>query len=621
MQITDRTLDRLLAQVQKPGRYVGGEWNSAQRAWESATVRLALGYPDTYEIGMSNLGLGILYDLVNRQPDLLVERIYAPWVDMIAVMRADGVPLFSLETHHTLDDFDVIGLSLQHELTFTNVLLMLDLAQIPLLAKDRGPEMPLIIAGGSCTYNPEPMADFIDAFVIGEGEDVLIELLECVRDHKARVEQPTAATRAELFERLAQIEGVYVPSLYEARYADDGFLAALEPTKQGVPTRVKKRIVASLGPALTKPILPTIETVHNRGMVEIQRGCSRGCRFCQAGVIYKPIRERPVEETLTAIDEIVANTGVGELALVSLSSSDYSGIQEVISRAMADHAEDGLSIALPSLRIDSFSVELAEMIQHTRKTGLTFAPEAGSQRLRDVINKGVTEDDLVAATEAAFKSGWNRIKLYFMIGLPTETDEDVSEIARLVRRIHTMGKQIRKRSIDVNVTISTFVPKPHTPFQWAPLCDRETVGHRQQILRDALHLRGIDLSWSDWDATWLEALLCRADRRLGRVILRAYRAGAWFDAWQEHFRPELWHTALAEEQIDDAAYTTRPRTQGEFVPWQMIDCGVSTAFLAREYEKATTAALSPDCRTQCHNCGILQSWNVDPTQRTQWRCP
>jgi radical SAM family uncharacterized protein len=423
--------------------------------------------------------------------------------------------------------------------------------------------------------------------------------------------------------RLARIAGIYVPSLYQVRYNPDGTIAAIEPTAEDAPPRVRKRIVPVLGPAPARAVVPALQVVHDRGNVEIQRGCSRGCRFCQAGMIYRPIRERPVAEALQAIDDLLACTGYSEVALVSLSSSDHSGISEIISQAMARHAEDGLAISLPSLRIDSFSVRLAEMIQSARKTGLTFAPEAGSQRLRDVINKGVTEEDLLRTTQAAFASGWNRIKLYFMLGLPTESDEDILEIARLIREIRAQGKALRDRAVDIGVSVATFVPKPHTPFQWAPLAPREVVEHRQRLLREQTRLRGVELGWSDWETTWLEAVLSRGDRRLGPAIYRAWRAGARFDAWSEHFRPDLWREALAAEGLDPAFYAHRERGEDELFPWEHIDAGVTRRFLWREYRRAREGQLSPDCRAGCHDCGILTALADERARvgKRAWGCP
>ncbi|MDI7276296.1 MAG: TIGR03960 family B12-binding radical SAM protein [Anaerolineae bacterium] len=609
-------LERILPAVEKPGRYAGGEWNAVVKDWGSVEVRLALCYPDVYEIGMSNLGLAILYDLVNRRPDMLAERAYTPWPDMAAAMRAAGVPLYSLETRHPLAEFDVVGFTLQYELNYSNVLEMLDLAGIPLHSAERDERAPLVIAGGSSNYNPEPLAGFFDLFVIGEGEEVLFELLDLVRAGRGR-------PRSELLRQAAGIPGVYVPSLYHVAYNLDGTVAGVEPAEPGVPERVLKRIVPCLPPAVTRPVVPYLELVHDRGIIEIQRGCSEGCRFCQAGMIYRPVRERRPEEVIGAVDELLRNTGYDEVGLLSLASSDYSQIEPLLEVLVARHAPQHVAFSLPSLRIDAFSVGLAQKVQATRKAGLTFAPEAGSERLRAVINKNVTEDDLLQTAEAAYGSGWDRIKLYFMLGLPTETDEDVEAIARLARRVLAVGREHRRGRAQVNVSTSTFVPKPHTPFQWMPLADLDVVDRRQRLLRERLRGRGLLFSWTSPQTTLLEAALGRGDRRLGPVIEGAWRKGAVFDAWEEHFRPELWRRAFAEAGLDPHFYASRPRDLDEVLPWTHISVGVSAEFLVAEYERALRGEPTPDCREGCHRCGVLEAFAAQRrvVAKGVWECP
>jgi radical SAM family uncharacterized protein len=533
------------------------------------------------------------------------------------------MPLFSLESRRPLCAFDVVGFSLQYELIYSNVLSMLDLGQIPIWSAERAASDPLVIAGGSCAYNPEPMAAFFDLFVIGEGEEALIDLLACVRAWKRSGGKSHPDGRQALLRQAAQIPGVYVPSFYRVLYHDDGTVASIEPTDPSAPSRVRKRIMPMLGPVPARPILPNIEVVHDRAMIEIQRGCSRGCRFCQAGMVYRPIRERPLNETLDAIDAVLASTGHDEVSLVSLSSSDHSGIAEIVSQAMVRHASPGLAVSLPSLRIDSFAVELAQMIETRRKTGFTFAPEAGSQRLRDVINKGVTEEDILQTAESVFASGWRRIKLYFMLGLPTETDEDVAEIARLIAALRVLGKRMQRRGVELAVSASTFVPKPHTPFQWEPLVPREDLERRQALLRALARSREVKLSWSDWESTWLEGALSRGDRRLAAVIYEAWQSGARFDAWSEHFQPGLWRGAFDRRGLDPAFYTARHRAPDEVLPWSIVDAGVSEVFLRREYERSLRGQLSPDCRRDCHACGVSASFVAQRCglPNSAWGCP
>jgi radical SAM family uncharacterized protein len=593
-------LDRILPYVQKPARYTGGEWNSLVKTWEATEVTVALAYPDIYEIGMSNLGLAILYDVLNAQPNLLAERVYAPWPDMEAQMRSVGMPLFSLETRHPLAEFDILGFSLQYELNYATVLNMLDLAGIPLRQAERSPQQPLIIAGGSCTYNPEPLAPFFDVFVIGEGEEVVVELAGAVREWKCQGRREKQA----LLRQLATIPGVYVPSLYDVSYQADGTIAEVQPTVPEAPQVVTKRVLPHLGPIPRRPVVPSLKCIHDRAMVEIQRGCTQGCRFCQAGCIYRPVRERPLEEILSAVQELLASTGYEEIALLSLSSSDYSHIEELVQALVENYQHPPLAVSLPSLRIDAFSVGLAELFHGQRRTSLTFAPEAGSQRLRDVINKKVTEEDLLSAAEAAFSRGWQRIKLYFMIGLPTETREDVKAIARLVRQVHALGRRYHRRRARVNVSVSTFVPKPHTPFQWCPLIELDELEERQAILHRELRQRGISLSWHEPATTLLEAALSRGDRRTASVIETAWHAGARLDAWDEHFDADRWWRAFSAQKLNPDLYARRQCTPKDTLPWDHLSPGVSKSFLINEFHRASAEQTTPDCRAHCLDCGV-----------------
>jgi radical SAM family uncharacterized protein len=608
--IPQATLDGILPHVTKPARYTGQEWNQVRKPWSLAKLTIALAYPDVYEVGMSNLGLAILYELLNQQEGIVAERVYTPWPDMEKAMRDAGIPLFSLESRRPLNDFDIVGFSLQYELNYSNVLTMLDLAGIPLHASERlaEPAAPLVIGGGTCTYNAEPLADFFDLFVIGEGEEVVLELAALYLE--ARDTVGVDGWKQRFLLRAAQMEGIYVPGLYSVGYRPDGTVSAVTPLKPGVQAVVRKRIVRDLPPPPVRPVVPFVQVVHDRAMIEIMRGCKRGCRFCQAGMIYRPVRERPVDDLLTAADQLLSNTGHEEIALVSLSSTDYTAIERLVRELSQRYAEKRISISLPSLRTDTFSIGLARMIQRTRKTGLTFAPEAGSERLRCVINKGVTAEDLLRTAEAAYASGWQRIKLYFMLGLPTETMEDVLAIADLVMSVRSIGRRERGRRAQVNVSVNTFVPKPHTPFQWLPLESVEAIGQRQQALRRALRSRAIKLSWSGAEETWLEAALSRGDRRLGQVILRAWQRGARFDAWNEWLRPEVWRRAFADSGLNPSFYTTRQREQDETFPWDHIDTGVRKSFLWEEYQRALGAEPSVNCAEGCMGCGIQLAFQL-----------
>ncbi|MFQ6122491.1 MAG: TIGR03960 family B12-binding radical SAM protein [Dehalococcoidales bacterium] len=602
-------LDSMLHQVTKPARYTGGEWNSIVKDWESTPIRIALSYPDSYEIGMSNIALPILYDLLNSQPDVLAERVYAPWVDMTAAMQAKGIALFSLESKRPLKDFDIIGFSLGYELTYTNVLNMLHLAQIPVLASERNDSHPVVIAGGSCSLNPEPMADFIDIFVIGDGEEVLLELLNSFRNWKEQ-----GAAKKELFRQVAAIPGIYIPSLYQVEYQADGLLKSITPTVAEAKPSIQRRLVTRLPPAVTKPVVPYIEVIHDRGAIEIQRGCSRGCRFCQAGIIYRPVRERPHEEVLKAAGELITNCGYDEVSLVSLNTTDYAGIDELV--ASLSHHYPNLTLSLPSLRIDNFSVRLMNSLPSRSKTGLTFAPEAGSERLRRIINKNTSEDKILETAATAFEQGWTSLKLYFMLGLPTETTDDVESIIQLVNRIRSAGRKTSGKRPQVRVSVSSFVPKPHTPFQWVAQERGQQLSAKHELLKSGLHRKGIKLSWQDPRLSLLEAALSRGDRRLGKVIYRAWKLGSTFDAWDEYFNYENWLRAFTESGLEPSFYAQRQYALDELLPWAHIDAGISPAFLKREYQRATEGRETPDCRYDaCSACG-LQHWH--PTCRQKY---
>jgi radical SAM family uncharacterized protein len=615
----DEVLDRILPSVSKPARYTGGEWNSVAKDWHACDVRWALAFPDTYEIGMSNLGLAILYDLLNGQAGVLAERVYAPWVDMENAMRAAGLPLFSLETRRPLAEFDIIGFSLPYEQLYTNLLNMLDLAGLPVLAAERSSQHPLVIAGGGAIYNAEPMADFVDAFALGDGEEVVGDITSAIREAKVQ-----GSRREAVLRRLAQIPGVYVPRFYELAYHEDGTLADVSSSVPEAPVPVRKRIVATLPQPVTRQVVPYLDTIHNRAAIEIQRGCTRGCRFCHAGMVYRPVRERPVQEILDAVEAIVAQTGFEEIALLSLSSSDFSEIEALISELVARHGHQHLSLSLPSLRIESVSVDLMDRLRTTgRRSSFTFAPEAATERLRGVINKPSADQDLLSVVEEVYSRGWKTVKLYFMIGHPTQTMEDVVAIADLAKEVRAVGRRVLGRKAQVNVSVSTLVPKPHTAFQWVPLADEAEIKTQQEYLKENLHGPGLKLNWNNYQETLLEAVLSRGDRRLCAVIHRAWQLGARFDGWSDQFKVEAWRQAFREAAVRISFYTHRTRSLDEVFPWDHIDAGITKGFLRRDYEASLRGETFPDCRERCYACGILTAFHQERagTAPEAWGCP
>ncbi len=598
----DARLKRILPQVQKPARYTGGEYNQILKDKADVELRMAFCFPDTYEIGMSNLGMKILYGIFNEMPGVWCERVFAPWMDMEAQMRAQGIPLYALESGDPVSEFDVVAFSLGYEMAYTNVLNMLDLAGIPIHARDRKGLRPLIFAGGTSCCNPEPLADFLDLMVIGEGEEMDVELLELYRTALREDWSKEAFLRA-----AAGIGGVYVPSLYRPEYNSDGTLAALTPL-EGAPERVEKRIVEDFENSYfpTSPIVPSTEVVHDRVTLELFRGCIRGCRFCQAGYAYRPVRARSVEKVIAQGIESLKNTGYQEVTLSSLSTSDYRPLAALCD-GLLDYCEPrSISLSLPSLRADNFSMDIMQRVQRVRRSGLTFAPEAGSQRLRDAINKNVTEADLLESCRVAFAGGWNGVKLYFMLGLPTETDEDVLGIADLAMKVLRCWKenaQVKNRGVRITVSTSCFVPKPHSPFQWEAQVSMDEYMRRVKLLRETMTAKAISYNWHDPDTSCIEAALSRGDRRMGAVIERVWRKGGRMESWSEGFSLARWLEAFAENGLDIGFYTTRPRTKEEILPWSRVSMGVKPEFLWQEREKCYASRLSPDCRQQCSGCG------------------
>ena len=602
--------DEILLKISQPARYIGGEVNMVKKDPSKVAVRFAMCFPDVYEIGMSHLGIQILYDMFNRRDDVYCERVYSPWMDLDPIMREKKIPLFAVESQDPIKKFDFLGITIQYEMCYTNILQVLELSQIPLHAEDRTEEDPIVIGGGPCTYNPEPIAPFFDLFYMGEGEVVYFDLIDRYKEIKAR-----GGSRKEFLEQAAQIPGIYVPGFYDVTYKEDGTIEAMTPNNPHAPQTVSKQLVMDMSDTWypEKPVVPYLRATQDRVVLEIMRGCIRGCRFCQAGMVYRPVRERSLEELKRLARTMLKSTGHEEISLSSLSSSDYTKLEGIVNFLIDEFDGKGVNVSLPSLRIDAFSLDVMSKVQDVKKSSLTFAPEAGSQRLRNVINKGLTEENILNGSAEAFRGGWNRVKLYFMLGLPTETVEDMQGIAELSEKVaevyyDTVPKEQRHGKVQVTASTSFFVPKPFTPFQWAPMCTKEQFLERASIvnhrMKEMLNKKSLRYNWHEADVTVLEGVLARGDRKVAAVIEEAYRQGAIYDSWSEYFNNDIWMKAFETCGVDIDFYTTRERSLDEVFPWDFIDAGVTKDFLKREWANAQAETVTPNCRMRCSGCGV-----------------